>query len=195
MKLLVAVDLAVLLVVVVAFAALRSGGGAAGEENAVNEGLRGSLPPAGLSWPDLAGVEGIDPPVPATEALSGSAAMLVATCADCRSGDVMGGFLGRLAADDLPDGAHVHVVAWGGDVAAWAERMRIDRERMVVHDASDERAAEAVQRMLGIAPRAGQEESGAAMLYDTTGTWRSTFALGQLDRAGIAHDLARLGRE
>lgn len=190
---LVVVDLVVLAAIIAAWALMR------GDErgNVVNEGLRGSLPPAGQSWPDeLAAVTAIEPPLPSRDELApGSPAMIVATCAQCRSGDVIGGFLGRLGGDDLPEGSSVHVVAWGGDVDAWVARWGIDAERIAVHDANPAAATRAARRTFGIGPVDGAEESGMAFLFDPAGAWRATYAVGQLDRGDIAHDLAALSSE
>lgn len=189
---LILVDLVVLLVAIVAWLALRGDDRA----NLVNEGLRGSRPPADQPWPgQLASSGAIEPAFPLRGDVAGEAAMLVATCVDCRSGDVFGGFLGRLRADDLPEEARVVVLTWGGDQAAWVEEHGIDDERFELHHARGGEAADEARAVLGIGPIAGAEESGIAYLHDKRGRRRSTYFIGQLDREDIAHDLERLGRE
>ncbi len=164
--------------------------------NAVNDGLRGSRPPAGQSWPDLANVAGIDPAFPTGDDVTGQPTMLVATCATCRSGDVIGGFLGRLGDDALPPDARVVVLTWGGDQTAWATRWKLDAlSRLELHEVAGAESVARVRRTLGIAPVDGAEESGIAFLYDPRGRWRSTFFVGQLDREDVAHDLERLRRD
>lgn len=188
-KLLVAVDLVVLLLVAAIWAATRSDE----RENVVNEGLRGSLPPAGVTWPGgLAEEAGIVPGFPTLDQVRGAPSMLVATCTQCPSGDVIGGFLGRLGGDDLPDDAVVVVLALDGDVDAWVDRWGIDGDRIGVHAAASEQAAAAARRTLGIGQVAGEDESGITYLHDSQGVRRSTYFLGQLDREDIAHDLASL---
>ena len=61
-KLLVLVDLVLFAFAVGGWAWLHRD---SAEANAVNPGLRGSLPPAGARMPDLSGIAGIEPPMPA----------------------------------------------------------------------------------------------------------------------------------
>ncbi len=163
--------------------------------NAVNDGLRGSTPPAGQVWPALDELDGISPAFPSLEAVRGGASMLVATCADCRSGDIIGGFIGRLGPDTLPDDARVVVLTWGGDQEAWADEWHVDPEQVELHEATTPAAVARVRRELGIAPVGDAEESGITFLHDTRGRWRSTYYVGQLDARDIAHDLERLGED
>lgn len=164
------------------------------KENAVNAGLRGSKPPAGQVFPDLAGIAGVEPSVPTGTELEGEAVQLVATCLDCRSGDIIGGYLGRLERDDVPDGARVLLVGWDGDLQAWQRRWRVDTNLVELHVARTPAATGELREAVGIGPVDGAEESGIAFLYDTTGRWRSTFFLGQLDRDDVRHDLTALAR-
>lgn len=161
--------------------------------NAVNDGLRGSAPPAGQTWPDLQPIDGIEPAFPGRDDVRGTASMLVATCADCRSGDIIGGFLGRLGPDTLPEDARVVVLTWDGDQAAWVDEWHVDRDRIELHHATSPAAVARVRRELGIAPVGDAEESGITFLHDTRGRWRSTYYVGQLNADDIAHDLERLG--
>lgn len=162
--------------------------------NAVNDDLRGSRPPSGQVWPEFAKVAGIVPAFPARADVEGRATALVATCTECRSGDIIGGFLGRLGPDDLPEDARVVVLTWGGDQTAWADRWQFaDEPRFELHEVTGDRTIARVRRTLGIGPVDGAEESGIAFLHDTRGRWRSTFFVGQLDREDVAHDLAALG--
>lgn len=189
---LVALDVVVVLAALGAWLLLRG----AGEANVVNDGLRGSRPPADRPWPgQLASFGGIVPPFPLRGEVAGEATMLVATCVDCRSGDVFGGFLGRLGPRDLPADSRVVVLTWGGDQRAWVEEHGIDRDRFELHEAQPGEATEEARVILGIGPVRGAEESGIAFLHDTRGRWRSTYFLGQLDREDIAHDLERLAAE
>ena len=117
-------------------------------------------------------------------------AVLLATCLDCRSGDLVGGFLGLLGSDAAPGGAPVHVIAWGGDVAAWRSEWRVPSS-YVVHAAVSEAGAARVRRALGVEEREDADlQYGFARVYDASGRWRSTFHVGQLDRAQLRHDLA-----
>lgn len=158
--------------------------------NVVNDGLRGSKPPAGQLMPDLSGIAAIDPDVPSPRAMQGTAVALVVTCIGCRSGDIIGGYLGRLEDDDVPDGAELRVVAWDGDAAAWRAKWKID-QRIRIHAVPQARVDQ-VRATFGIGPVAGAEESGIVYLYDPRRRWRSTFFIGQLDREDIRHDLEAL---
>lgn len=189
-KLLVLADLVIACAALVLWIVLRDDG----RSNAVNEGLRGSKPPAGQTWPDLAGVAGIDPAFPTREDVAGRATMLVATCAACRSGDIIGGFLGRLGTDGLPADARVVVLTWGGDQSAWASRWKLDAvAQLELHEATGAATVASVRRTLGVGPVDGAEESGIAFLHDVHGRWRSSFFVGQLQREDVAHDLDQLG--
>jgi hypothetical protein len=187
-KLLVLVDVAVVLAALCLWFVLRDDP----RENVANEGLRGSVPPAGRSWPDLAEVDGIAPSFPTIEDVRGTATMLVATCADCRSGDIIGGFLGRLAEDELPEDARVVVLTWEGDQRNWATRWRVDGERFELHAAAPGAATDRVRLELGIGKVGDAEESGIAFLHDGRGRWRSSFFVGQLVADDVAHDLREL---
>jgi hypothetical protein len=88
------------------------------------------------------------------------------------------------------------VFAWGGDEAAWLREWRIgvgDVRPLVLHVRTPAAIAR-VRSTFGIGRVGGAEESGITFLYDTQGRWRSTYFVGQLDRADIAHDLRVLGR-
>ena len=159
------------------------------KENVLNDGLRGSRPPAGQHMPPLNDVKSITPPVPRQQEFEGSAVQLIATCLDCTSGEIIGGYLGRLTRDDIPAGARVLVVGWDGDVEAWQRRWRVDDELVDVHVTNHPGMTRFLRELFGIAPRGGAEESGITFLYDTRGRWRSTYFLGQLDREDVAHDL------
>lgn len=191
-RLLVIVDVLLLVAVLALWLVLRSG--ADERANVLNEGLRGSLPPAGQQLPPLGDIAEIQPAFPAAAQLQGSSSMLVGTCIDCRSGDMIGGFLGRLGEDTLPEDSPVHVVTWEGDPAAWREKWHLPDD-VTVHHAQTPAAVERVRELLGVAPVAGAEESGITYLYDASGTWRSTYFIGQLHPDDIAHDLRVLARE
>lgn len=193
---LVVIDVVVLAVVLGVWLALRASGGSDERGNVVNAGLRGSRPPAGQRMPDLSGIEGIAPPVPSPRALRGSSVALVGTCMTCRSGDVYGGYLGRLEESDRPDGSRIVVIGWDGDAEVWRDSWRIAKDGgpagIELHVATTEAAADEVRRALGVGARAGSEESGVVYLYDSRGRWRSTFFLGQLNRDDIRYDLEQL---
>ena len=193
-KLLIAVDIVLFLLGAGAWLALRDDDRA----NAVNPGLRGSRPPAGQVLPDLQAIPGLGPAPPSRGELRGSSVLLVATCMDCRSGDVIGGYLGRLVADDRPEHARIVVLLWDGDVTAWRTRFGIGRDggaaRLELHVATTAVGVRAVRRLLGIGAIGGEEESGVARVYDSRGRWRSTFAVGQLTRDDVAHDLRAVSR-
>lgn len=144
--------------------------------------LQGSRPPAGQLMPDLSKVDGLDPPMPAPKQLRGRAVLIVATCLDCRSGDVMGGFLSRLDTDEVADRVALHVIGWEGDRRSWNREYPLDK-RLRLHTASNAAEASAVARKLRVG------ESGIAYLYDRRGHWATTYHLGQLDADDIAHDL------
>lgn len=189
-KVLVLVDLVVILAAVGIWMLLRDDPDA----NVVNDGLRGSRPPGGQVWPELAAVEGIEPAFPTRQEIKGSPVVLVATCVDCRSGDVIGGFLGRMSADAVPDGARLVVLTWGGDQARWAKQWNLDADRIDLHAVtpSDAAALATVRRTVGIGPVQGGEESGITFVHDPEGSWRSTFFVGQLSVDDLAHDLKAL---
>ncbi|MCW2956741.1 MAG: hypothetical protein JWO69_1610 [Thermoleophilia bacterium] len=184
LKLLVVVDVVLLVVILAIWLAMRDDD----RENVVNDGLRGSLPPAGEVFPDVASVGGIRPKFPTGAQLAGTPVVLVATCVDCRSGDIIGGFLSRLGAEELPDTARVLVVGWNGDVGAWRRTWKIPRS-IEVHGATNVEATARVRSLL----RTG--ESGNAFLHDTRGIWRASYALGQLDVDDVLHDLDELGAD
>lgn len=188
---LVLVDLVVVLAVVAIWLLAVRGDS---QENVANPGLRGSKPPAGQTWPKLASVDGITPPFPSRADVDGAATVLVATCVDCRSGDIIGGFLGRIAPDALPRDARIVVLTWSGDPSAWAKQWNLDPSRLELHAvaAGDDAALARVRTAVGIAPVQGAEESGIAFVYDPAGIWRSTFFIGQLKVDDIAHDLSEL---
>lgn len=183
---LAALDLVLIAAALVVWSAVRPDDDA--KENVFNQGLRGSKPPAGETIPKLDGVGGLHPPV-GTASLRGDAIQLVATCLDCRSGEIIGGYLGRLTVSDIPDGARVVLVGWSGDVRAWRKRWHVDEKLVELHAATAEEAAAELRALFGIAPRGGAQESGITFLYDTRGRWRSTYFIGQLDREDIEHDL------
>ena len=79
---------------------------------------RGSKPPSGVTMPELTrSVENF----PTRAELRGEALALAVTCVDCRSGDIFGGFLARLASEELPEGAALRVIGLGANTPAWRE--------------------------------------------------------------------------
>jgi len=181
-KLLLLVDVVALLAALAIFAVTRDDPGT----NAVNDGLQGSRPPAGRTWPRVDRVE-LDPPLPRRAQLADAPAVLVATCLDCRSGDIIGGFLGLLGADHLPGHAAVHVLAWGGSAKRWRAEWSLP-ETYEVHVAASEQESLELRRALAV------NENGFARVYDPRGRWRSTFHTGQLDREQLRDDLSTLAR-
>ncbi|MCW2928538.1 MAG: hypothetical protein JWM86_2506 [Thermoleophilia bacterium] len=193
---LVIVDVVVVAAALVTWLALRDG---AGDEraNSVNDGLRGSRPPAGRTLLRLDEIPDLRPDAPSRGDLAGNAVMLVGTCLDCRSGDVIGGLLGRMRANDLPDDARIVLVGWGGDASAWRRTWHVGGEDAVpvtVLATDSQEGAAVARRLFGVGPIRDAEESGITYLYDTRGRQRSTFFLGQLHREDLAHDLAILDR-
>lgn len=192
-KLLVLVDIVVVVAAVGVWLLARDGDDRA---NVVNEGLRGSLPPQGQVLPDLSDIAGIEPPFPTRDELAGRVVQLTSTCMECRSGDIVGGYLGRLVADDVPDDAQLRVIAWDGDAREWMRRSGVNKPdsalALPVHVATTPAAAAELRRVLGIGERNGSEESGITFLYDTRGRWRSTYFVGQLNRDDVRHDLEQL---
>lgn len=144
---------------------------------------RGSKPPSGQRIPDLRGEL---PGFPAPAQMRGGALALAVTCVDCRSGDVFGGFLARLAGEPLPDDSQLRVVGLGGDVEAWREEWSLPAE-LKVHHAAGASRSKAVRQAL----RMG--DSGVLYVYDRDGRWVSTFHAGQLQREDVLADLEAAG--
>lgn len=173
-RIMVAIDVAVLL----ALAALWL---LKGDELRRGDSLRGSQPPAGEHMPAYSKLD-LAPSMPKSVALSGHASLVAATCIDCQSGDIYGGFLHLLSQRNLPDGAQLHVIVWGGDADAWRHEWSLPK-RIHVHVADSGAATTAVKALTHI------DDSGIAYLYDDKGMWRSTFHAGQLDADDVTHDL------
>ena len=190
---LIAVDLVVVFAVLGIWLAM--GGQDADDRNVLNEGLRGSRPPAGETFPKLDAIAGIQPPMPPAAKLRGDAIQLVATCLDCRSGEIIGGYLGRLTRADIPDGARVLLVGWDGDLDAWKRSWNVDEDLVELHAAADARTATALRTRFGIDRRGDAEESGITYLFDPRGRWRASYFIGQLDRGDITADLRTLATE
>lgn len=112
--------------------------------------------------------------------------LVVATCADCRSGDVWGRVLGDIDTGRVGAASSLHAVTWGGDAGAWQREWQLPRA-VQVHAASAG-GARAVRRMVHVG------ESGVAFVYDVDGRWRATYHLGQANADDIAHDLRVLSR-
>jgi hypothetical protein len=150
----------------------------------VDAELRGSTPPAGQVLPDLSNVAGVKPAFPAPVELRGQAVLLVATCIDCRSGDIVGRVLASV--DPAAVGkAQLHAIAWGGSPRSWRGEWGIGANVSVHGVAPPSDVAIARQLRVG--------ESGVAFLYDAQGRWRVTYHLGQLSAPDIEHDLRQLG--
>lgn len=178
-KLLVVLDL-IAVAAVLGVLALR------GDEIGTGDGLRGSVPPADQHWPDLARINGIMAPVPTRREVAGRPAMLVVTCLRCRSGDILGGFLARIA-PGVSDDASIVVAGWGGDAAEWRRRWRLPRS-VGIHVAAPGAAPAELRRVTGVG------DSGSVFLHDPQGRWRTTHHLGQLDAEDVDRDLAVLAR-
>lgn len=152
-----------------------------GDELRRGDSLRGSQPPAGEHMPAYSKLD-LKPNMPKSVVLSGHSSLVAATCIDCQSGDIYGGFLHLLTQRKLPDGAQLHVIVWGGDAAAWKREWSIPK-RIQVHVADDGAATTAVKDLAHV------DDSGIAYLYDDKGIWRSTFHAGQLNADDVTHDL------
>jgi len=197
-KVLLVVDLVLVVMAGAIWLATRGGDE---ELNVANSGLRGSLPPAGQNIVDLSEIQDIDPPMPIPAELRGRPVVLMGTCVGCRSGDLMGGFLGRLKRGSPAFGdARTEVLIWGDDVEGWYDEWSIPPNRdaapfdnVTFHVVRSPAAIAQVRRKLGIGPVRGAEESGITYVHDSRGRWRSTFFLGQLDRDDITHDVDAMG--
>ncbi|MEO6866650.1 MAG: hypothetical protein ABI200_01360 [Gaiellales bacterium] len=156
-----------------------------------HDGLHGSVPPAGQRMPDLSMIRGISPGLPAPRALRGDRVLLVATCLNCRSGDIVGGALRRLGASNLPSGAQVVIAGWRGTAAAYRAKWSLP-SRFVVHVASPGAATTALTSTLHLDADA-ENASGYAFLYDTAGRWRSTFPAQLMLPEDIVYDTRAIG--
>lgn len=150
--------------------------------------LRGSIPPDGQRVPAMQQLRSADPGMPSRRSLRGAPILVAASCIDCPSGEIMGGFLARLADRGVPDGTRVVVVGWKGDGNAWRQTSGFPArwKTHVLTDTSDIASA-------GHLFHVGQ--NGIVMLYGRDGTWRSTYQLGQLTVDDVRHDLGVLDRE
>jgi hypothetical protein len=152
--------------------------------------LRGSTPPAGQVIPDLSNVSGVEPPIPPPSGLAGDAVtMIVGTCLNCRSGDLIGGTLARmLERESIPKGANIVVLGWDGDAKQWRREWQIP-SNVTIHSAVSDRANDELPARLRLG------ENGMVFLYDRKRRWRSSFHTGQLDHEDMAHDLRLLATE
>lgn len=181
-KLMMVADMVVLIAAVSIYVALHR---TDDRENVVNAGLRGSKPPSGQRMPDLSGVAGISPALPSRAAARGTTTLLVATCMECPSGDIVGGAMRRLGARDLPDDTRVEIIGWQGDAAGWRAEWGIP-ESLPIHLVSGANSIGAVKTTLGIG------DNGFAYLYDPTGTWRASYAVQLMQPDDIVHDMDEL---
>ena len=145
--------------------------------------LQGSHPPQGQRMEDLSRLAGITPAFPAPHELRGSPVAVIGTCLECRSGDIIGGFLSRIG-NDIPQGSRVVVLGWDGSIEQFRKQYPMG-DRIDLYQANAAAGA-AARKQLHIG------ESGIAYLYDSKGVWRTTWHLGQLDRTGFLDDLASL---
>ncbi len=145
----------------------------------------GSIPARSLRLPGdrLAASDHISPRFPSPDELHGSPMALVVTCLSCRSGDVLGGFLGRMGVNDVPSGIDLRVVAIDGDPAVWRRTWGVPN-RWKVHVAKGRDGVQLVRQAL----RTG--ESGQLQIYDSNLRWRASWHLGQLNIDGVRHDLS-----
>jgi hypothetical protein len=150
---------------------------------------RGSAPAAGLELPvkPLVSSPIFTPPIRAAS-LTGRPVVLVATCLQCRSGDVLGGFLGRLGTAGIPSDLHLQVVGVDGDAKSWRREWSVPA-RWNISVASDVMAG---TRFLRTQLRTG--DSGQVQLFDARGSWRATWHLGQLSPDDLRHDIQVLAR-
>ena len=152
-----------------------------------NNGLRGSVPPAGQRIPDLASVAGISPRFPSTGSLRGDKVLLVGTCLECQSGDIIGGAMRRLGSADLPDDLRVIVAGWGGKAAAWRSKWSLN-DRIELHVAAPGAATEQLASELRLQPDV-ERSSGYGYLYDSRGVWRSSFPVQLILPDDVLHDV------
>lgn len=132
--------------------------------------------------PDLAKVAGIQPAVGAPASFTAGPTLLVATCFDCQSGDVIGGAMRRLAERDLPTGTQVLVVGWDGAADVWRQRWSLP-DSFGVHVAKTPATAGQAKQLLGV------DETGYAYLYDADRAWRSSFPVQLMQSEDIVHDM------
>lgn len=145
--------------------------------------LRGSIPPPDRVLADLSGIDGISPPVPSPSSDKGRPLLFVATCADCRSGDVIGGFLRRLTTENPPEGATIRVVVWQDTGMSFAEEHRLpDTSWLSLHTVSP-RSTTRVKDSLSVG------DSGVAFVVGPSGVGGSTYPLGLLQVEDVRHDL------
>jgi hypothetical protein len=178
-KVLVLVDIVVVVAAVSVYLVMRQGDP---RGNVANVGLRGSRPPAGQKMPDLSKVSGMEPDMPAPASMRGDVTLVVATCMQCPSGDVIGGALRRLTDRDLPEGARIEVVGWGGDVAAWRAEWKLPK-RLAIHVVRTPSSVSKVKVLLGIGT------NGFGYLYDRGGVWRASYAVQLLQPDDVVHDM------
>jgi hypothetical protein len=176
LKLFIAVDLLIVLVVAGWLLVRADNGGK----------LEGSKPPADQRMPDLSGIEGVEPAVPAPAELRGEAVAIIGTCLDCRSGEIIMGFVSRLG--EVPSGSRVIMVQWLDKSDSGVNVFNNSGGRIKIH-AVGPTGTRAVKDALNIG------DSGIAYLYDKDGVWRSTFHLGQLERDAFLADLEELASE
>jgi hypothetical protein len=177
-------DLAILLAIVAAWAVWARDDSRAAVGH---DGLHGSVPPTGQRLPDLSSITGVAPRLPTPAALRGRRVLLVGTCFDCRSGDIVGGALRRLAGADLPDDLLVVVAGWGGSVAAWRDKWSLPA-RIELHGATTRASTMRLAAALRLEPDPDQS-SGYAYLYDAHGRWRSSFPAQLMLPDDIGHDV------
>ena len=150
----------------------------------------GSIPSTSLTFPatELAGRSDLVPRFPSRRQKSPRPIVIVVTCLDCRSGDVIGGFLGRMTVAGIDDRIDLRVIAIGGNARAWQREWKVPA-RWIIHRAPAGSGSQLAASLLRVG------ESGQLQLYDARGHWKSTWHLGQLDITGVRHDLDVLARE
>jgi hypothetical protein len=153
------------------------------EVTGVDAELRGSIPPSGRVLADLSTIDGISPPVPSPSSDGGRPLLFIATCGDCRSGDVIGGFLRRLSLEKPPANARLRVVVWSDDGDPFADTHKLPNEPwLTIHTVSDA-ARESVQSRTKVG------ESGMSFVVGPSGRGGSTFSIGFLKVDDVRHDL------
>jgi hypothetical protein len=145
--------------------------------------LKGSIPPSGRVLADLSTIDGVSPPIPSPSSDKNRPLLFVATCADCRSGDVIGGFLRRFVLERPPANARIRVVVWSDKGTSFASTHKLPAKPwLTVHTVKPE-AQEAVQSQMKIG------DSGMSFVVGPSGRGGSTFSIGFLKVEDVRHDL------
>lgn len=146
-----------------------------------HDGFRGSKPPSGQKMPHLEELPGVPP----RSELVGKRTLVVGTCMDCASGDILGSAVARLFERDFPEDAQLVMITWQGNLDEFRNEWRIPNT-VQIYAMPDEQSRVKAQEMLRIG------ESGYSYLFDSKGTWRSSYPAQLLLPADVLHDLKQI---